>query len=210
MQKEQLSALMDGEMIEQSLLSGLSGDAELQQRWKSYHLIRDTLRGDVGQVLHLDLCAQIAAAIDLEPIEKVTPIITEAQPDPAIRQKMPFLKQLAPWLSQLTQVSVAACVTLAVVVGMQYFQDSADNPAVDKQSDTPAFNTLPMMGKASPVSFGIPDDTFSTNHNVGQTHQQGDRVNSMLQDFELQRRISAQQGLTAQEKSDSSHSVGVQ
>ncbi len=211
MQKEQLSALMDGEIIEQSLLSGLSADAELQQSWKNYHLIRATLRGEVGQVLHLDLSAKIAAAIELESVEKVTPLIPEAQPNPDIRKKMPFLKQLAPWVSQLTQVSVAACVTLGVVFGLQYYQHGRDNPAtLDKQNEVPAFNTLPMMGKASPVSFGVPDDAFTTQHKGGEVHQQSNRINSILQDFELQRRLSAGQGLAVQENHANSPSAGMQ
>ncbi|WP_268648233.1 RseA family anti-sigma factor, partial [Escherichia coli] len=47
MQKEKLSALMDGESFDSELLSSLSQDRTLQQSWQSYHLIRDTLRGDV-------------------------------------------------------------------------------------------------------------------------------------------------------------------
>ncbi|MEO3956699.1 RseA family anti-sigma factor, partial [Chromobacterium piscinae] len=73
MQKEQLSALMDGEALDNALLSALSQDAELQQRWTSYHLIRDTMRGDVGDVLHFDISARVAAALEQEPARKVTP-----------------------------------------------------------------------------------------------------------------------------------------
>jgi sigma-E factor negative regulatory protein RseA len=45
MQKEQLSALMDGETLDRSCsLSCL--DPEMQKTWESYHLIRDAMRGD--------------------------------------------------------------------------------------------------------------------------------------------------------------------
>ncbi len=48
-----------------------------------------------------------------------------------------------------------------------------------------------MMGKASPVSFGVPaDGSFGTNQQ-NQVQEQRRRVNMMtqLQDFELQRRL---------------------
>ena len=63
MQKEKLSALMDGEAIDTELLSSLSTDTRLQQDWQSYHLIRDTLRGDIGNVVHLDIADRVAAAL---------------------------------------------------------------------------------------------------------------------------------------------------
>lgn len=46
MQKEKLSALMDGETLDNELLDELSHSPEMQQTWESYHLIRDSLRGD--------------------------------------------------------------------------------------------------------------------------------------------------------------------
>ncbi|MGL5282329.1 MAG: RseA family anti-sigma factor, partial [Plesiomonas shigelloides] len=60
MQKEQLSAMMDGETVDSALLSELYADRELQQSWRDYHLIRDTLRGDVPEVLHFDITARVA------------------------------------------------------------------------------------------------------------------------------------------------------
>lgn len=88
MQKEKLSALMDGETLDSELLSSLSKDVELQKSWESYHLIRDTLRGDVGEVLHFDISARVAAAIENEPLRPAaTPLIPEAQPEPARWQK---------------------------------------------------------------------------------------------------------------------------
>ena len=49
MQKEKLSALMDGETLDNELLDELSHSPEMQQTWESYHLIRDTLRGEIGR-----------------------------------------------------------------------------------------------------------------------------------------------------------------
>ncbi|RPE02320.1 anti-sigma-E factor RseA [Candidatus Pantoea deserta] len=189
MQKEQLSALMDGEALDSALLSELSQDAELQQRWKSYHLIRDTMRGDVGDVLHFDISERVAAALEQEPARHVTALIPEAQPEPASVEKMPFWRKMRPWAAQLTQVGVAACVSLAVIVGVQHYNQP--NGTTAEPSDSPVFNTLPMMGKASPVSLGVPSDAFDTGGANQQVQEQRRRVNAMLQDYELQRRLHA-------------------
>ena len=63
MQKEKLSALMDGETLDNELLDELSHSPEMQQTWESYHLIRDSLRGDTSEVLHFDISPRVMAAI---------------------------------------------------------------------------------------------------------------------------------------------------
>ncbi|BAN97502.1 anti sigma-E protein, RseA [Plautia stali symbiont] len=189
MQKEKLSALMDGETLDNELLASLSKDADLQKSWESYHLIRDTLR---GEVLHFDISARVAAALENEPVRKVTSLIPEAQPEPSRWQKMPFWRRGGDWVAQVTQIGVAACVSLAVIVGVQHYNSSPADSATET-SDAPAFNTLPMMGKASPVSLGVPSDAFDTNSSNQQVQEQRRRVNAMLQDYELQRRLHADQ-----------------
>jgi len=191
MQKEQLSALMDGEALDNELMSALNSDAELQKNWESYHLIRDTLRGDVPQVLDFDIAARVAAAIENEPANMVTRLIPEAQPTPEEVTKMPFWAKLRPWAAQITQIGVAACVSLAVIVGVQQYNKPADGQT---SSDSPAFNTLPMMGQASQVSLGVPSENISNTSKVNQQMQdQRRRVNALLQDYELQRRLHAEQ-----------------
>ena len=61
MQKEKLSALMDGETLDNELLNELSRSSEMQKTWESYHLIRDTLRGDTAEVLQFDISARVMA-----------------------------------------------------------------------------------------------------------------------------------------------------
>ncbi|MBU4681518.1 anti-sigma-E factor RseA [Cedecea davisae] len=191
MQKEQLSALMDGESLDSELLNRLSQDQTLQQSWESYHLIRDTMRGDTSEILHFDISAKVMAAIADEPVRKVAPLIAESQPQPQQWQKMPFWHKVRPWASQLTQMGVAACVSLAVIVGVQHYNGQSDGAA---QPETPVFNTLPMMGKASPVSLGVPSDATASNGSSSQqVQEQRRRINAMLQDYELQRRLHSEQ-----------------
>ncbi|GGD31458.1 anti-sigma-E factor RseA [Franconibacter pulveris 1160] len=191
MQKEQLSALMDGETLDSELLNDLSKDEALQQKWESYHLIRDTLRGDTGEVMHFDISARVMAALENEPVRHAAPLIPESQPTPHHWQKMGFWQKLRPWASQITQVGVAACVSLAVIVGVQHYNSTPD--AGTAQPETPVFNTLPMMGKASPVSLGVPSESTASTGQQQQVQEQRRRINAMLQDYELQRRLHAEQ-----------------
>lgn len=93
MQKEKLSALMDGETLDSELLKELAHDPEMQKTWEGYHLIRDSMRGDTPDVLHFDISARVMAAIEQEPVRQTTPLIPEAQPAPHQWQKMPFWKK---------------------------------------------------------------------------------------------------------------------
>lgn len=190
MQKEQLSALMDGEALDQTVIAELAKDEQLQENWQRYHLVRDVLRGDLGPVVHVDIAARVAEAIANEQQTNVVPLITESQPTPAQWRKKGIFKT-AGWGAQLAQVGVAACVSLAVIVGVQHYNHPAEG--ADTQ-DTPAFNTLPMMGKASPVSLGVPSAMFDKPSSVSNVEQQRAQINAMVQDYELQRRLNDNSG----------------
>ncbi|MCL2891441.1 anti-sigma-E factor RseA [Brenneria tiliae] len=190
MQKEKLSALMDGEAVDSELLSALSRDDKLQQSWQSYHLIRDTLRGDIGEnVIHLDIASRVAAAIEQEPVRLVPQAVPESQPHPRSWSQLPFWHKVRPWASQLTQIGVAACVSLAVIVGVQNYNQIGGSDGV---TESAAFSTLPAMGTASPVSLGVPSENVAA-HGQQKSDVQRNRLNAILQDYELQRRLHAEQ-----------------
>lgn len=50
-----------------------------------------------------------------------------------------------------------------------------------------------MMGQASPVSLGVPSENAISNNANQQVQDQRRRVNAMLQDYELQRRLHSDQ-----------------
>ena len=176
MQKEQLSALMDGETLDSELLNELAHNPEMQKTWESYHLIRDSMRGDTPEVLHFDISSRVMAAIEEEPVRQPATLIPEAQPAPHQWQKMPFWQKVRPWAAQLTQMGVAACVSLAVIVGVQHYNGQSET---SQQPETPVFNTLPMMGKASPVSLGVPSEATANNGQQQQVQEQRRRINAM-------------------------------
>ncbi|RLM22098.1 anti-sigma factor [Brenneria alni] len=191
MQKEKLSALMDGEAVDSELLNSLSRDDKLQQSWQSYHLIRDTLRGDIGEnVIHLDIASRVAAAIEKEPVRLVPQAQPESQPHPERWPQVPFWYKVRPWASQLTQIGVAACVSLAVIVGVQNYNRVGVSDGV---TESAAFSTLPAMGTASPVSLGVPSENIVSHSGQQKSDAQRNRLNAILQDYELQRRLHAEQ-----------------
>ncbi|MEH2922594.1 anti-sigma-E factor RseA [Samsonia erythrinae] len=193
MQKEKLSALMDGEAVDSELLSALSQDDKLQQSWQSYHLIRDALRGDVNEhIMHLDIASRVADAIEKEPVCLVPQAQPESQPHPVEWAKMPFWKKIRPWSSQLTQVGVAACVSLAVIVGVQNYQQGHSSEHVVESG---VFSTLPAMGTASPVSLGVPSENVVPYSGQQKSDIQRSRLNAILQDYELQRRLHTEHDL---------------
>nr|WP_283331756.1 anti-sigma-E factor RseA [Edwardsiella anguillarum]WHQ27650.1 anti-sigma-E factor RseA [Edwardsiella anguillarum] len=187
MQKEKLSALMDGELLKKELIGSLSKAPELQQTWQRYHLIRDTLRGDVGETLQIDLTDRIAAALEDEPVRLVPNAIPESQPQPSAWQRMPFWSRVRPWAGQISQMGIAAGVSLAVLLGVQHYNKPLEGVS---EPESPVFNTLPLGGQASPVSFGVPSEG---NNAQQQIQQQRKRINAILQDYELQRRLHAEQ-----------------
>ncbi|MFP1914058.1 anti-sigma-E factor RseA [Lonsdalea quercina] len=192
MQKEKLSALMDGEAVDNELLSVLPKDETLQESWQRYHVIRDTMRNDVCEhVLHVDVAARVAAALEQEPVLFNPQAVPESQPHPRTWQNLSFWNKVRPLAANLTQIGVAACVSLAVIVGVQHYQQGG--VATDGAVESPAFSTLPALGTASPVSLSVPAET-SVN-TVGQRQQQAqhERINALLQDYELQRRVHSDQ-----------------
>lgn len=67
---ELLSALKDGELDEQQtarLLSRLTEDGALRQRWHRYHLVGDVMRNNIPTLLKHDLAGRISTALLTEP-----------------------------------------------------------------------------------------------------------------------------------------------
>ncbi|MBC8952521.1 anti-sigma-E factor RseA [Xenorhabdus sp. PB62.4] len=192
MQREKLSALMDGEALDSEVVHLVSEDAAMQQQWERYHLVRDVMRGDVGDVLHLDIASQVALALEKEPVQINPAAVLESQPEPETWGRMPFWRKIRPWASQITQVGIAACVSLTVVIGVQQYNSSSSVDA-DIQSDTPVFNTLPVMGSASPVGLATPvdDEAFGGDLSM-QVRESNKRIDAMLQQYELTRRIHSE------------------
>ncbi|MDB1124878.1 RseA family anti-sigma factor [Vibrio algarum] len=184
--KELLSALMDGETVDEALIAELEQDVESQDTWKNYHLIGDVMRGEAPETANWNIAESVAAALDAEPAHSpiVTPLI-ESQPTPKQARR-----QLPAWLTQIGQVGVAACVSLMVIVGVQQYGGSDSSELASKPLSV--LQTVPFAGSVEPVSL-TRESIPQKQNNEAQLLQQRKRINAMLQDYELQLRLSSDQ-----------------
>ncbi len=193
--KEKLSALMDGELVDKALISELEQDQSGLEAWKNYHLIGDVMRGDAPEKPEWNIAESVALALENEPahnpLQKTNVVDlqeakVESQPTPSQARR-----QLPAWLSQFGQVAVAACVSMAVILGVQQYGGSEASQA--ERDQIPVLQTIPFAGSAEPVS--LTRDTVSnrsTELSEANVQEQRHRINAMLQDYELQLRLNSE------------------
>lgn len=182
-QKEQLYSLIDGELCDTKFIDTVLVNEEMQQCWQRYHIARDAMQDKLyGNALAFDISAKVAQAIELEDLIE--------QPDPQAIV-LPKLGSLV-WfkakdgIAKLSQVGLAACITLGIIAGVQYQQN------ISNDSQQSVLNTVPVGFNVVPVG-GI-----SAKQNIDQEQQelidaeQYNKVRLLVQDYELQRRINAQ------------------
>ncbi|WP_373948855.1 RseA family anti-sigma factor [Vibrio pomeroyi] len=189
--KEKLSALMDGETIDKALIVDLESDQESMNTWQSYHLIGDVMRGDAPETQDWNIADSVAAALEAEPAHSAIPNLHQVNVEPTVapieEQPKPqqAKRQLPAWLQQFGQVAVAACVSLAVVLGVQQYGGS--DPAAPEQ--LPVLQTIPFAGSAEPVS--LTRDSVEKPASEANLQEQRKRVHAMLEDYELQLRLNS-------------------
>ncbi|MGR5391298.1 RseA family anti-sigma factor [Vibrio crassostreae] len=189
--KEKLSALMDGETIDKALIVDLESDQESMDTWQSYHLIGDVMRGDAPEAQDWNIANNVAAALEAEPAHSAMPNLHQVNVEPTVapieEQPKPqqAKRQLPAWFQQFGQVAVAACVSLAVVLGVQQYGGS--DPAVPEQ--LPVLQTIPFAGSAEPVS--LTRDSVEKPASEANLQEQRKRVHAMLEDYELQLRLNS-------------------
>ncbi|MBW3694088.1 anti-sigma E factor [Vibrio sp. T187] len=195
--KQKLSALMDGEMVDKALITELENDQESMDTWQSYHLIGDVMRGEAPKSSEWDIAGSVAAALENEPAHSsltnvhtlnTEPVVTNEQPQMEEQPKPREAKrQLPAWLSQFGQVAMAACVSLAVILGVQQYGGvDSTNPQADA---LPVLQTIPFSGSAEPVS--LTRESVQQPVSESNIQEQRKRVHALLQDYELQLRLNS-------------------
>ncbi|PJG84918.1 sigma-E factor negative regulatory protein [Conservatibacter flavescens] len=178
MQKELLSAYIDGENVDNKLTDALCKDEDLQRSWANLHVIRTVMRQESQDIfLGADFTAKMENLIAAEVGYENQPTMEEAE-------KSPFMQKLRSWLMPVTQVAVAAGVCLVAVIGVQSFNNTEQGLTAD--SDKPVLQTLPFTNNVQAVSYNAPTKDVVTNEEVEQKNK---RIEAMLQDYELQRRM---------------------
>lgn len=181
--RETLSAYMDGHHASGTFAEKLCKTDELQQKWANYHLIRSVMRGE-EQLLGQDFSAQMEALLENEQIEKAP---------------KGLLLKLKSWKNTALQAGIAASVCLATVLGVNSFNQSAEVAKTE-----PVLQTTPFSNAIQPVSYNAPSQTQPT---AEQLEYQQQRINALLQNYELQRRTGVEGvSLSEQEKQQSQSS----
>ncbi len=174
-QRETLSAYMDGHEVNGEFTDTLCKSAELQQKWANYHAIRSVMRGEEIQ-LGSDFSSKMAALLEDEQIA------------PAPKGLLLKLKR---WSTPLMQAGIAASVCMVAVFGVNLM--NANNEVA--QVEQPVLQTLPFSNSVQPVSYNAPAKDLPT---AEQLEYQQQRINALLQNHELQRRVNL--GATEAEK----------
>lgn len=184
MQKEQLSAYMDGEQVEAGFTDALLHNDALQQSWQNFHAVRAVMRKESAVFLGADFTAKMADLIEAEEVRKVD-VIPVSQPEPQEVHQLPFMQKFKAIFAPMTQVAVAAGVCLVAVLGVQSF--TAKNE-MNNAPESPVLQTLPFNNSVQEVSYNAPNKDVLT---ADQLEQKNRRINTLLQNYELQRRMHA-------------------
>lgn len=194
--KEQISALVDGELQDKVLLEQLSSEPASADTFARYHLYGDALRNDLPTHLHLDMSDNILAALADEAPHSVSTIGTEGNKgvqrsandqyqdtsEQAVASNVVRGRfgRLAPALRYAGQFAIAASVSAALIVGVQQYSQQ------DMQS--PVLNTIPLSGSATPVSLNYRAQSQQPTNEQALLEQQR-RIHELLMDHELQQRL---------------------
>lgn len=184
--QEWVSAAVDGETDVQTMAE-LAADTHSHNKWRNYHVIGDAMRGELPQTMALDLSASIAAAIELEPAivspQVSAPEVTAAPQQVAVNAGQ---SRVVPLFKQFGQYAIAATVAMFAIVGVQNFNQTADDAA----SPSPVLITRPLVGSASPVSLQTGPVQQNQSYTNDQMNEQRRRINTYIQDHMLQQRLN--------------------
>ena len=184
--QEWVSAAVDGETDLQTMAE-LAADTHSHNKWRNYHVIGDAMRGELPQTMALDLSASIAATIELEPAivspQVSAPEVTVAPQQVAVNAGQ---SRVVPLFKQFGQYAIAATVAMFAIVGVQNFNQTADDAA----SPSPVLITRPLVGSASPVSLQTGPVQQNQSYTNDQMNEQRRRINTYIQDHMLQQRLN--------------------
>lgn len=165
-QKETLSAYMDGQANGIEFADTLTNSPELKAKWASYHTIRNVMQGE-EVLLGADFSAKMEALLENETIES-------AQEKPR-----GLVVKLKRWATPIMQAGIAASVCLVALVGVNMMNSSEEVAQTE-----PTLQTIPFSNAVQAVSYNAPSKDLVTPEKLEQQH----RLDSLLQNYEIQRR----------------------
>lgn len=172
---EHLSALLDGEDIDGSVLDSMLNDDAQKAQFQRYQLASSIIKNDVTPGMAIDISAAVAGQVRQEPNHSVTAhaSLAMAEAKENGKQGLPGTAKAAndSWWRTGASVAIAASVALVTVIGVQNYQFSPSQTSPHElPAAAPVFETAPFSGVGSPVSFnagqGVPmlqEDSTGTN-----------------------------------------------
>ena len=104
MQKELLSAYMDGEEVSAELTEQLCQDKDSQESWAAYHTVRAVMRKESPVLLGADFTAKMADLIELEEVKHVEITVSQPTPEETGRQAT-ICAKIKAFLQLMTQIA---------------------------------------------------------------------------------------------------------
>jgi sigma-E factor negative regulatory protein RseA len=181
--KEWLSALVDSHADLKDLDQVINSD-DNKDTWSRYHLMGDVMRGDAGDTIDVNLVSSIEAAIAQEPT-----IITLAA-HRSLRQRFvesPLVQKSSHYIGRTAQFAIAASVALVSLMGVQQYQESADDYSPLAVLQT----TGPVNGTISPVSLTVANPAVDQREFQRDVLRQQQRINALLFDHQQQLKFNA-------------------
>ncbi len=121
--REHLSCFMDGEINKETsrfLVRRLGADSELRATWARYHLVRDCLRHQDGDLAGIGLCSRVQRAMANE---------TQQTASRSTAAAWSTSKSKAGWLKPVVGMAVAASVALMAIIAVGPGQSPVSTPA---------------------------------------------------------------------------------
>ncbi|RUO34732.1 sigma-E factor negative regulatory protein [Aliidiomarina soli] len=178
---EHLSALLDGEDVNHSLLDRMLKDDEQKSTLQRYQLASSIIRNDVQPGMAIDISAAVAAQVAAEPAHRKAVAATA---------KAGWWKPAAndAWWRPAASFAVAASVALVTVIGVTNYQLEPGND-IPQSGSSPVFETAPFDGMANPVSFNATEAPALPSSGSDQRRQ----IQSFFLDHQQQTQLSQQE-----------------
>ncbi|MDK9560616.1 sigma-E factor negative regulatory protein [Gallibacterium anatis] len=177
--REQLSAYMDGEDVERGFVESLCQDKALQQTWSTLHIARSVMRNESEVILDVSFTEKMAALIEAEPTVQLQ---EQPKPETVAVPKVSFWAKAKKYVMPVVQTAVAASVCLIAVFSIQNLNKGSETETIV----SPALQTLPFTQSVQEVSYNVSHKNVPSKE---QLEQQNKRLNEILQNYQLQRRL---------------------
>lgn len=189
---EHLSALVDGEDVDGSVLDSMLNDDAQKAQFQRYQLASSIIKNDAKPGMAIDISAAVAAEVAQQPAHTQA-----AQASQTIAKQRKAANDS--WWRSAASVAVAASVALVTVIGVQNYQLTPEQSGGESvPAASPVFETAPFSGVGSPVSFNAVQEAPMLQQGSQSTQGSSQRrhIQSFFVDHQQQSQLSQQEQQT--------------